>query len=118
MISDLFLTTNKRVIQIGTCAEHLAMACDHGALDSRIQIDQGESVLKLGHHLGREGIVLVRPVKRDQYDRRGFWSVLRDMAEADLFEGNLLEGLGYWDLLDRGAQDGHDEGLQMLAPLK
>ena len=81
--------------EIGTRAEDSPVACDDGAFDTWVYIDECEGVDELVHHRVGEGIVATGAVEGYEDGGGGSWGVGGDVREENLREGEVF--VGFWE---------------------
>jgi hypothetical protein len=73
VLTHIFFATLECSLEVCSSAKDAAFAGDNCAFDARVDVDEGESMNKLGHHGVGEGIVLSRAVERQEDYGRGRW---------------------------------------------
>ena len=95
MIAESLLSAYETRLEIRARAEDPALPGNDDALDSVVDVEEGEGIFQLGHHCCCEGIVVFGPVEFDYYDGGGRWGGGGDMVAADLGVGCF--GVGGWE---------------------
>ena len=106
VLAHRLLAALERAREIGARAEDPAVACDDGALDTWVYIDECEGVDELVHHRVGEGIVAARAVEGYEDGGGGGWGVGGEVCEEDFCEGEVFVRVWEWDLWGDGRHVG------------